>query len=63
MKGKTALFVSHRVSTVKDADRIIVLDHGRIVEQGTHPELIARGGYYAELYERQALEEELEHAA
>ena len=63
MQGRTALFVSHRVSTVKDADSIIVLDHGRIVEQGTHLELIARGGYYAELYERQALEEELEEAA
>ncbi len=63
MRGRTALFVSHRVSTVKDADIIIVLDSGKIVEQGTHGELIARGGYYAELCERQALEEELEHAA
>lgn len=63
MQGRTALFVSHRISTVKDADSIIVLEHGRIVEQGTHAELIERGGYYAELYQRQALEEELEEAA
>ncbi len=63
MQGRTALFVSHRVSTVKDADSIIVLEHGRIVEQGAHAQLIERGGYYAELYQRQALEEELEEAA
>ncbi|WP_238325776.1 ABC transporter ATP-binding protein [Bryobacter aggregatus] len=61
MAGRTALFVSHRVSTVKDADIIFVLDQGKIVEQGKHTELIANGGYYAELYQRQALEEELEH--
>lgn len=62
MQGRTALFVSHRVSTVKDADVIFVLDHGRIVEQGSHLELIGRGGYYAELHQRQTLEEELEQA-
>lgn len=62
MRGRTALFVSHRVSTVKDADVIFVLEHGSIVEEGTHDQLIQRGGYYAELYQRQALEEELEHA-
>jgi ATP-binding cassette subfamily B protein len=60
MKGRTALFVSHRVSTVKDADVIFVLDQGVIVESGTHEQLIARGGYYAELHSRQALEDELE---
>lgn len=63
MRGRTALFVSHRVSTVKDADVIFVLERGRIVEQGAHSELILRGGYYADLYERQALEEELEHTS
>jgi ATP-binding cassette subfamily B protein len=51
--------ISHRVSTVKEADEIIVLDQGRIVERGTHADLLARGGYYAELHQRQLLEEEL----
>ncbi len=59
MKGRTSLIVSHRVSTVKDADLIVVLDDGWIAELGTHDELIARGGLYAELYEKQLLEEEL----
>jgi ATP-binding cassette subfamily B protein len=59
MKGRTSLIVSHRVSTVKDADLIAVLDEGRIVERGTHDELIEYGGLYAELYEKQLLEEEL----
>ena len=63
MIGRTALFVSHRVSTVKDADVIFVLDQGKVVEQGNHAHLIEQGGYYAELYRRQALEEELEHAS
>jgi len=63
MRGRTALFVSHRVSTVKDADVIFVLDNGKVVEQGTHTQLISQGGYYAELHQRQALEEELEHAS
>jgi ATP-binding cassette, subfamily B, multidrug efflux pump len=60
MRGRTSILISHRVSTVCQADRIIVLDHGRIVEQGTHAELIGNGGYYAELYQKQLLEEELE---
>jgi ATP-binding cassette, subfamily B, multidrug efflux pump len=51
--------VSHRVSTVKDADLIVVLEDGRIAERGTHDSLIAMGGLYAELYEKQLLEEEL----
>ncbi len=59
MKGRTSLIVAHRISTVKDADLICVLDHGRIVERGRHDELLRMGGEYAELYERQLLEEEL----
>lgn len=59
MKGRTSLLISHRVSTVKEADEIVVLDRGGIVERGSHDELLASGGYYAELYQRQLLEEEL----
>src|SRR3989449_2443247 len=59
MVGRTSLIVSHRVSTVKDADLIVVLEDGGIAERGTHDSLIARGGIYAELYEKQLLEEEL----
>src|SRR5260370_19440124 len=51
--GKTALLISHRLSTVRMADQILVLDGGRIVEAGSHTELIARGGHYASLYEMQ----------
>jgi len=60
MQGRTTIFISHRVSTVRNADRIAVLHQGRIVELGTHDELLGRDGYYTELYNKQLLEEELE---
>ncbi len=59
MIGRTTIFISHRVSTVRNADRIAVLHGGRIVEIGTHDELIALNGYYTDLYNKQLLEEEL----
>jgi len=59
-RGRTTLLISHRVSTVRAADFIVVLSGGRLVEQGAHQELLELGGYYADLYEKQLLEEELE---
>jgi ATP-binding cassette, subfamily B, multidrug efflux pump len=59
MQGRTTIFISHRVSTVRNADRIAVLHGGRIVESGTHDELLALNGYYTDLYNKQLLEEEL----
>jgi ATP-binding cassette subfamily B protein len=59
MRERTSIIVSHRVSTVRDADKIFVLDAGRIVEQGTHDELLRHNGLYAELHKKQLLEEEL----
>jgi len=60
MQGRTTIFISHRVSTVRNADRIAVLHDGEIVEYGSHEELIERNGYYTELHNKQLLEEELE---
>jgi ATP-binding cassette subfamily B protein len=59
MRARTSLIVAHRVSTVRDADLIVVLEEGRIVEQGRHAELVRRGGLYADLFSKQQLEEEL----
>jgi ATP-binding cassette subfamily B multidrug efflux pump len=60
MRGRTTILISHRISTVRNAGRIIVLSQGRIAESGTHDELLRRGALYADLYQKQLLEEELE---
>ncbi len=61
MHGRTSFVIAHRLSTIRDADTILVMDRGRIVEQGTHDELLARRGFYHELYNSQ-FEEALEPA-
>ena len=63
MAGRTTLLISHRVSTIRNADEILVLHAGEIVERGTHEELLALNGYYTELYNKQLIEEELEKEA
>jgi len=60
MQGRTTIIISHRCSTVKNLDHIMVLDEGRIVEEGTHGTLLYEGGLYAEMYRRQLIGEELE---
>jgi ATP-binding cassette, subfamily B, multidrug efflux pump len=62
MQGRTTILIAHRVSTARNADRIAVIIDGRIAELGTHDELLERGGYYAELAEKQSLEEEIVNA-
>jgi ATP-binding cassette subfamily B multidrug efflux pump len=60
MKGRTSIIISHRISTVKDADMIVVLQNGEIVERGSHDELVAINGIYADLHQKQLLEQQLE---
>ena len=60
MNGRTSIIISHRISTVKDADQIVVMNDGRIVERGTHDQLVEIGGIYAELHRKQLLEKELD---
>jgi ATP-binding cassette subfamily B multidrug efflux pump len=54
MKGKTVIAIAHRLSTIAAMDRLVIMDEGRIIEQGSHAELLRRGGLYAELWARQS---------
>lgn len=63
MQGRTSFVIAHRLSTIRDADLILVMNHGRIVEQGTHTELLARNGFYADLYNSQFAAQEAQQAA
>jgi ATP-binding cassette subfamily B protein len=60
LRDKTCLIISHRISAVKEADEILVLEEGKIIERGSHDELVRREGVYADLYQQQRLSEELE---
>jgi ATP-binding cassette subfamily B protein len=62
-KGRTVITIAHRLSTVADADRIVVLEDGVVTEEGSHDDLLARGGKYAAMWARQASEEDTEEAA
>ncbi|HMA38117.1 MAG TPA: ATP-binding cassette domain-containing protein, partial [Chloroflexia bacterium] len=60
LAGRTSILIAHRISTVKAADQIIVVEAGRVLEQGQHAELLARGGVYAQMYRRELLSQELD---
>ena len=63
MRGRTSFVIAHRLSTIRNADLILVMNHGTIVEQGTHEQLLARTGFYAELYNSQFSGRMLEEVA